>query len=247
MSALIQFKNTSKSFGTIKALENINFEVEDGDFVFIIGTSGAGKTTLLKLLLGEYKPTAGEVVVDGHRVSSLYRKEIPFYRQKIGIVFQDFKLLPERTVRENVEVVLAVKDIPEQEWSGRVDKVLELVGLADRSELFPSQLSGGETQRVSIARALVTNPKFIFADEPTGNLDWETADSIMELLVRINKEGKTIIVTSHNKSLVERLKKRVIEMKNGKIISDTGVVKSKSDKNDKKEDNDSKERVDKNE
>lgn len=236
MSALIQFKNVSKSFGAIKALENVNFEIEDGDFIFIIGTSGAGKTTMLKLLLGEYKPTSGEVVVEGHKVSSLSRKEVPFYRQKIGIVFQDFKLLPERTVRENVEVVLAVKDIPEDQWSVRVDKVLELVGLGDRAELFPAQLSGGETQRVSIARALVTNPKFIFADEPTGNLDWETADSIMELLVRINKEGKTIIVTSHHKSLVEKLKKRVVEMKNGKIISDTGALKQKNDKKEEKED-----------
>ncbi len=240
MTALIEFKNVSKSFGTIKALENINFAIEDGDFVFIIGTSGAGKTTILKLLLGEYKPSVGEVVVDGHKVSALAKKEVPLYRQKIGIVFQDFKLLPERTVRENVEVVLAVKNIPEEQWSVRVDKVLELVGLADRSELFPSQLSGGETQRVSIARALVTNPKFIFADEPTGNLDWETADSIMELLVRINKEGKTIIVTSHHRSLVEKLKKRVIEMKSGKIISDTSTPRAKSDKKEEKERQDKK-------
>ncbi|MEK7525996.1 MAG: cell division ATP-binding protein FtsE [Patescibacteria group bacterium] len=227
MSALIRFQNVSKSFGPIKALENINFDVEDGDFIFIVGTSGAGKTTLLKLLLGEYKPTAGDVIVDDNKVSTLKKKEIPFYRQKIGIVFQDFKLLPERTVRENVEVPLAVKNVPEDQWAVRVDKVLQLVGLANRSELFPSQLSGGETQRVAIARALITNPRFIFADEPTGNLDWETADSIMELLVRINKEGKTIIVTSHHKSLVEKAKKRVIEMKNGKVISDSSAKGTK--------------------
>ena len=235
MSALITFAKVNKNFGNIQALEDISFEICESEFVFIVGASGAGKTTILKLLLGEYKPSNGEIVVDGKKLSTLSRREIPGYRQKIGIVFQDFKLLNERTVRENIEIPLAVKNVPEPEWQIRVDKILELVGLSQRAELFPSQLSGGEVQRVAIARALVTNPKFIFADEPTGNLDWETADQIMELLARINKEGKTVIVTSHHKSLIEKLKKRVVEMKNGKIVTDSGSKKENRKEDKKKE------------
>ena len=235
MSALITFAKVNKNFGNIQTLEDISFEIYEGEFVFIVGASGAGKTTILKLLLGEYKPSNGEIVVDGKKLSTLSRREIPGYRQKIGIVFQDFKLLNERTVRENIEIPLAVKNVPEPEWQIRVDKILELVGLSQRAELFPSQLSGGEVQRVAIARALVTNPKFIFADEPTGNLDWETADQIMELLARINKEGKTVIVTSHHKSLIEKLKKRVVEMKNGKIVTDSGSKKENRKEDKKKE------------
>lgn len=230
---LIQFKNVSKSFGSIRALENVDFDIQKGDFVFIIGPSGAGKTTILKLLLAEYKSTTGSVVVEGQNLSEIKRKDIPLYRQKIGIIFQDFKLLTERTVRENIEVPLAVKNVPEEEWTGRVDQVLKLVGLSERADLFPAQLSGGEVQRVAIARALVTNPMFIFADEPTGNLDWDTAESIMDLLLKINAEGKTIIVTSHHKSLVHKLKKRIIEMKNGKIVEDTH--KGKKDTKESKE------------
>lgn len=230
---LIQFKNVSKSFGNISALENVDFDIQKGDFIFIIGPSGAGKTTILKLLLAEYKATSGEIIIDGQNLNNLKRKDVPAYRQKIGIVFQDFKLLSERTVRENVEVSLAVKGVPEDQWKNRVDQVLGLVGLSQRSELFPSQLSGGEIQRVAIARALITNPMFIFADEPTGNLDWDTAESIMDLLLKINQEGKTIIVTSHHKSLVHKLKKRVLEMKNGKIVEDTHT--EKKEKKDKSE------------
>ncbi|MBX4205746.1 cell division ATP-binding protein FtsE [Candidatus Microgenomates bacterium] len=230
MSALILFNKVSKSFGSIKALDNVSFEIDKGDFIFIIGPSGAGKTTILKLLTAEFKPSSGDISVDNHRISDLTKKDIPYYRQKIGIVFQDFKLLSERTVRENIEVPLAVKGIDESEWESRANQVLKLVGLADRSELFPSQLSGGEVQRVAIARALVTNPTFIFADEPTGNLDWETAESIMDLLLRINNEGKTVIVTSHHKTLVHKLKKRVIEMSNGKIVSDSKSIKEKKEK-----------------
>lgn len=214
---ILEFKKVSKSFGKIIALQDISFSVDGGEFVFVIGASGAGKTTLLRLLLAEYLPTSGEVIFDGQKTGELTKKEIPDFRQKIGAVFQDFKLLSERTIRENIEVVLAVKGIPEAEWEGRVNQVLKLVGLSSRSDLFPSQLSGGEVQRAALARALVLNPKLIFADEPTGNLDWTTAEAIMDLLVKINKEGKTVIVTSHNKTMIKKIGKRVIEVKEGKL------------------------------
>ncbi|MEK7497853.1 MAG: ATP-binding cassette domain-containing protein, partial [Patescibacteria group bacterium] len=156
---ILEFKNVTKSFGKINALSDVSFEVENGEFVFLVGPSGAGKTTILRLLLGELYPTTGTIIFDGKDVSNLKSSEIPFCRQKIGSVFQDFKLLPERTVRENVEVPLAIKGTPESEWKSKVDHVLKLVGLSERSELFPSQLSGGEMQRVAIARALIYEPE----------------------------------------------------------------------------------------
>lgn len=215
---MLEFKNVTKTFGAVKALENASFKVEKGEFVFIVGASGAGKTTILKLVLGEYKPTSGEILINDVSIGKLKRNQIPSLRQKIGVVFQDFKLLRERTVRENIEVALQIIGVDKGEWKGRVDQVLKLVGLVHRSELFPLQLSGGEVQRVAIARALVVNPALIFADEPTGNLDWDTGEAIMELLSKINKEGKTVIVTSHNKSLIDKMGKRVIELKDGKVV-----------------------------
>lgn len=219
---MVEFVNVTKKYGSIKALEDVSLKIDEGEFVFIVGPSGAGKTTLMRLLICESKPTSGKIVLDGEEIQKIKRGKVPKIRQKIGMVFQDFRLLSDRTVRENTELVLAVKGVPQVEWKARVDQVLKLVGISSRSELFPAQLSGGELQRAAIARALVINPKVIFADEPTGNLDWETADSIMDLLVRINEEGKTLIVTSHNRSIVEKLGKRVIEMKEGKISKDNG-------------------------
>ena len=216
---MIKFKNVSKSFGNIKALEGISFEVEKGEFVYITGPSGAGKTTILKLILRELQPNSGEIVLDGVDITKLADEQVPFYRQKIGVIFQDFKILTERTVRENVEVALAVTNVPQEEWAGRVNQVLKLVGLSDRADLFPNQLSGGEIQRTAIARALVVNPKLILADEPTGNLDWETADALMDLLEKINKEGKTVIMATHNEMVVEKYKHRVIKVKGGKMAS----------------------------
>ena len=220
---MVKLTHVSKSFGEIKALVDVSFEIKKGEFVFITGPSGAGKTTILKLILREILPTSGQVVFDGEDIVNLPQEKVPYLRQKIGVVFQDYKVLPERTVRENVEVPLAVTGVNPDEWEARVNQVLKLTGLDKRSELFPAQLSGGEIQRVSLARALVVNPKLVMADEPTGNLDWETGDAIMELFEKINKEGKTVIMATHNKHVVERLKKRVIELKDGKMVGQTRV------------------------
>ena len=220
---MIEFKNVSKSYGSIKALADISFKVANGEFVFITGPSGAGKTTLLKLILREILPDSGQIVFDGADIVGLSQEEVPHLRQKIGVVFQDFKVLPERTVRENVEVPLAVVGVNPEEWEARVDQVLKLVGLDKRTELFPSQLSGGELQRVSLARALVVNPKLILADEPTGNLDSETADGVMDLFEKINKEGKTVIMATHNERIREKYKKMEIKIKEGRIVGQEKV------------------------
>lgn len=219
---MLQVKKVSKSFGKIKALEDVSFKIKPGDFVFITGESGAGKTTLLKLILRELLPDLGEIYFQGKDITKLKSKEIPKLRQQIGVVFQDFKVLPERTLRENVAIALAVCGIPQIEWDDRVNQVLKLVGLIERKNLFPSQLSGGELQRASLARALVVSPKIILADEPTGNLDWETAESIMDLLKKINSEGKTVLMATHHQLIVKKMGKRVVELKKGKLIKDTG-------------------------
>lgn len=214
---IIKFKNVTKRFGNLVALSDLNFDIEKGEFVFITGPSGAGKTTILKLILGELMPDSGEVVVEGHDIRNIKSGDLPYYRQTIGTVFQDFKVLPERTVGENVEVALAVIGLPKENWEERIRHVLKLVGLSRQENLFPSQLSGGELQRVSLARALVVNPKIILADEPTGNLDWETSAAIMDLFEQINKEGKTIIMATHNEEIVKKHKKRIIHIVGGKI------------------------------
>lgn len=199
------------------ALNNISFEIDKGEFVFITGPSGAGKTTILKLILGEMLPDSGEVIVDGSDTKHLKDKDLPYFRQKIGTVFQDFKVLPERTVSENIEVALAVIGLPEKDWPERMKHVLKLVGLSKQEHLFPSQLSGGELQRVSLARALSVNPKILLADEPTGNLDWDTSGAVMELFEKINKEGKTVVMATHNQEIVKKHKKRVIHIVGGII------------------------------
>lgn len=214
---MIRFENVTKSFGTINALDSVDFTIKSGEFVFLTGPSGAGKTTILKMILRDVLPDSGKVFFDETDITELSNRDIPFLRQQMGIVFQDFKVLPERTVTENVEVALAVADIPSEEWNNRVKHVLKLVGLSSRARLFPSQLSGGELQRVSLARALVINPKLILADEPTGNLDWKTAEGIMELLEKINKEGKTIIMATHHEGIIKHAKHRVIELVDGRV------------------------------
>lgn len=217
---MIKFDKVSKSFGSINALVDVSFDIKDGEFVFLVGPSGAGKTTILKLLLGEYLPDSGKIVFGKEDITDIPQKEIPGLRQQIGVVFQDFKVLPERTVSENVEVALAVVGVDSDEWNERVTHVLKLVGLDERADLFPAQLSGGELQRVSLARALVVNPKLILADEPTGNLDWDTAEGIMKLLEKINKEGKTVIMATHHQGIIKHGDHRVIELKGGKVTKD---------------------------
>ena len=214
---MIQFENVTKNFGSINALDNVSFEIKAGEFVFLTGPSGAGKTTILKMILRDQLPDSGKVLFDNTDITELAAKDIPYLRQQMGIVFQDFKVLSERTVNENVEVALAVSDVSQEEWQSRVSHVLKLVGLTSRAKLFPSQLSGGELQRVSLARALVINPKLILADEPTGNLDWKTAEGIMELLEKINKEGKTIIMATHHEGIIKHAKHRVLELIDGKV------------------------------
>ncbi len=214
---MLKVQNVSKSFGDIVALEDISFDIDPGEFVFLTGPSGSGKTTLLRLILRELLPDTGEIYLEDQAITQLRNKEVPQLRQQIGTVFQDFKILPERTIRENIEVALAVIGLPKSEWDERVDHVANLVGLLNRIELFPAQLSGGELQRVSLARALVVNPKIILADEPTGNLDWETSERIMQLFEKINQEGKTILMATHNQNIIDTMKKRVIEVRDGKI------------------------------
>lgn len=242
---MLKVRNVNKTFGDIVALKDISFDVDEGEFVFIIGPSGAGKTTLINLILGKYIPDSGEIKLNDKDITELGDSDIPEHRQNIGVVFQDFKVLPERTLRENVEVGLAVKGVDESEWKERVDQVLELTGLANRSELFPSQLSGGELQRVSLARALVVNPDIILADEPTGNLDWDTADAMMDLFERINKEGKTVIMATHHQGIVDKLKKRTIELKGGQLVGKETQKAKERQKEEKKEEEEKVEKKDK--
>lgn len=216
-TGIIHFKSVIKKFGSLVALNSVSFDVKKGEFIFLTGPSGAGKTTILKLILGELTADRGNVIVDGSDVSGIKSNDLPQFRQKIGTVFQDFKVLPERTVSENVSVALAVIGLPEAEWNERVKHVLNLVGLSRQTNLFPSQLSGGELQRVSLARALAVNPKIILADEPTGNLDWGTSVNLMELFDKINKEGKTIIMATHNLEIIKKYKKRIVNIVGGTI------------------------------
>ena len=203
-----------------KALDDVTFHINKGEFVFVVGSSGSGKTTLIKLLLKEMNPTSGEISVDDKQYSKLKRKEIPMLRRKIGVVFQNFRLLKDRTVFENVAFAQQVIEKPMREIRREVPATLTMVGLADRYKQFPKELSGGEQQRVALARAIVNQPEIILADEPTGNLDPKNSMEIMRLLEDINRRGTTVVVVTHNKDIVNLMQKRVITLKKGKIISD---------------------------
>lgn len=202
------------------ALNRVSVHVSAGEFVILVGTSGAGKSTLLKLLTREEKPSSGKIVVGGIDYDNLKDKHIPLLRRKIGVVFQDFKLLPNRTVFENVAFALEIAGMTNREIKATVPKVIELVGLKGKEKSFPHQLSGGERQRVAIARAVVRQPKILIADEPTGNLDPKHSWEIVRLLEKINKYGTTVLLTTHNVEIVNRLKRRVITIDHGKITSD---------------------------
>jgi len=194
--------------------------INDGEFVSVVGQSGAGKTTLVKLLVCQERPSHGSVFVAGRNLADLKDKELPYYRRKIGVVFQDFKLLPQKTVYENIAFALEVCGVTNVEIKRRADKVIDLVNLGRRIKNYPDELSGGERQRAAIARALIHSPRILIADEPTGNLDPVNTFEIIELLNRINQRGTTILLSTHNRQIVDRINRRVILMKGGKVVSD---------------------------
>ena len=217
---MIKFSQVSKKFGKIIALTDVSFEIEPGEFIFITGPSGAGKTTLLRLILKEIVPSEGKIEIDKQDLTGLSPKKIPELRRKIGVVFQDFKLLPDRTVFENAVLPLEVAGAGKKEIERRGEEILKLVGLSDRTELFPAQLAGGELQRVCLARAIMAKPKILLADEPTGNLDPTTSWQIVKLIKKINDLGTTVIMCTHNVDIVNSLRERVIRVDKGKVIKD---------------------------
>lgn len=202
------------------ALHDVNIEIEKGEFVFIVGPSGAGKSTFIRMIFREVLPSKGTLIVNGRDVAALREADVPYLRRGLGIIFQDYRLLPDRTVYENVAFAMQVIEAPRREMQKRVNTVLDLVGLKDKYKCFPSQLSGGEQQRVAIARAIVNSPMVVIADEPTGNLDPETSWEIMEIFKRINKSGTTIVMATHDKTIVDTMKKRVVAIEDGRIIRD---------------------------
>jgi len=204
----------------VEALRGIDVRIEQGEFCYVVGPSGAGKSTFIKLMYREEKPSSGVILINGVNVKRVRDWKIPYLRRKIGVVFQDFKLLPHLTAYENVAFAMEAIEAPRRKIRSRVEEVLELVGLADRMDALPSQLSGGEQQRVSIARAIVNNPGFLIADEPTGNLDPENSWDIMYLLEEINARGTTVVMATHNKEIVNTMRKRVIAIENGVIVRD---------------------------
>ncbi len=218
---MIELTNVSKSYPSgIDALYNLSLHIGKEEFVFLVGPSGAGKTTLLKLLYREDLPTAGKVVVDRVNVVELDPGQVPFLRRNIGVVFQDFKLLPRRTVYENVAFALRVTGAPRSTIRRKAMQALELVGMLRRVNAFPDELSGGEKQRVCIARAIVNNPPILLADEPTGNLDPSTSWDILQLLDKVNKRNTTVLIATHNKSIVDEMKRRVVELEGGRLVRD---------------------------
>ena len=214
-------KNVSKVYKNNHiALSDINIAINRGEFVFLVGPSGAGKSTFIKLLLKEIEPSNGKINVNGIDVIKLKRNEVPYYRRNIGVVFQDFRLLHEKTVAENIAFAMQVVEAGNRDIKRRVSSVLSVVGLSNKSSLYPNQLSGGEQQRVVLARAIVNNPSILICDEPTGNLDPDTAREIMELLDDINKTGTTLLMATHAKDIVDKMKKRVIAIEKGVIVRD---------------------------
>ena len=232
---MIRFKQVTHQFPSgLTALDSINFEFQQGEFIFLVGPSGAGKTTLLRLLLRELKPTKGQIFFQNENIGELKGKKILHLRRQIGAVFQDFRLLKDQTIEENVALVLEIANKKEEEIKKAVAEALAVVSLTNKAQMFPAQLSGGEFQRAVIARAIVANPDVLFADEPTGNLDPDTAWQIVNLLQQINQAGKTVIMATHNANIVDDLKERVIRLDSGKVLSDQEKGRYKKKKETKK-------------
>ena len=218
---MIEFINVTKKYDHgVCALDNVSLRIEKGEFAFLVGPSGSGKSTFLKLMIKEEEPSSGKILIDGKDITRIKKKDIPFLRRKIGFVFQDFRLLYDRTVSENIVFALRVIEASEKEIRTQLKTVLQMVGLSGKENYYPNQLSGGEQQRVALARALATKPPILIADEPTGNLDPKTAEQIFKTLLEINARGTTILVVTHAKDIVNELNKRVIALDHGKVIKD---------------------------
>lgn len=215
---MIEFRNVVKAYKDNVVLNDVSLHIDDGEFVFVVGASGAGKSTFIKLITRELEPDSGSIIVDGTDISLLSRREIPEHRRHIGMVFQDYKLLPHKTVYENVAFAMEVTKSPKRTIQRHVPQILQIMGIDDAADKFPDELSGGEQQRVAIARAIINNPRLLIADEPTGNLDEPTAMQIMKLLNQINRRGTTVLMVTHSKEIVGRFGKRIIEIDNGKIV-----------------------------
>jgi cell division transport system ATP-binding protein len=217
---MIKFDSVTKSYGHNQALKNLNLEIHKGEFLSLVGQSGAGKSTLMKLIIGEEKPDQGKIFIDDIDVGRIRSADIPYLRRKIGVVFQDIKLLPNRTAYENIAFAMEVSGENVDDIKKQVPEILETVGLEEKAKAFPHEMSGGERQRVAIARALAHNPVLLLADEPTGNLDSINAWDIVQLLMKINKSGTTVILATHAKDLVNSIKKRVVTIEKGEIVYD---------------------------
>lgn len=223
---MIRFEHVTKTYRTNIGLDDISVDINKGDFVFLVGPSGAGKSTFIKLILKEIEADNGSIIVDGKDITKISNREIPTLRRKVGTVFQDFRLLPKKTVFENVAFAMEVLHKSKKQIRKQVPQILSLVGITDKAHKYPEELSAGEQQRVAIARAIVNNPMVLIADEPTGNLDPDTAAEIMDLLEQINLRGTTIVMVTHAKDIVDRMKKRVIAIEKGKIVRDSEGIYS---------------------
>ena len=217
---VIDFRGVSKLYPGNVGLDQATFSVDRGEFVFLVGSTGSGKSTVMRLLIKELEPTSGVIRVAGHDLDRVSRKRVPYFRRNVGVVFQDFKLLPNRTVYDNVAYALQVTGGSRREIRAKVPDILRLTGLSTKLHNFPDQLSGGEQQRVSIARAFVNHPPLLLADEPTGNLDPDTSIDIMRLLYRINRTGTTVLVATHDQAMVDRMRRRVLELSRGRVVRD---------------------------
>ena len=222
---MIEFQNVTKKYSKMIVLDRVNFKIKRGEFISVVGPSGAGKSTLIKMLICEESPTSGTIIVASRDITQLKLRELPFYRRKLGVVFQDFKLLPQKTVYENVAFALQVSGESGSRIRPVIPRLLEIVGLPHKIHAYPHELSGGEQQRVAIARALVHRPKILVADEPTGNLDTINTQDIMEILKKINEFGTTVVLVTHNREIVNQLRKRVVTLDHGKLVSDEQIGK----------------------